>query len=128
MLTKLILGSVVALAMVFVGVDIAGKTQWTTDSEIEAREEGPASCCSVSTAQAGDKADCCKKNLACCDNGKVKACCVASAKLGCCDKSLKCCETNSACCSAVQECCREGAACCNESKACCGKSSAPTGE
>jgi hypothetical protein len=126
MLTKVLLASVLSLAMVFAGH--SGKTQPTSGSEAGVAEPGGsvASCCAPSVVQSGDKADCCKSNLACCDKGKTKACCVATSKIGCCAKGMKCCETNSACCSSVQECCREGSACCNEGKACCGKASAAT--
>lgn len=65
------------------------------------------------------KADCCSKKLACCKDGG-SACCVATAKLGCCEKGKACCEKNLACCKAVQECCRLGEKCCDEGKACCG--------
>ena len=115
MMTKLLLGSVLSAAMIFVGFGNGGPTSSATSSG-----DGAISCCSAEV-QEGEKVDCCKKTLACCDKGKTKACCVATARIGCCAKGMKCCETNSACCSAVQECCRNGAACCDEGKACCGK-------
>lgn len=122
MLTKVIFGSVLSLALVFTAIGFADWNEATND--MPADEVQVASCCATQTAQAtADRTDCCKKNLACCDKGKTKACCVATAKIGCCAKGMKCCETNAACCSSVQECCREGAACCNENKACCGKAS-----
>lgn len=37
--------------------------------------------------------------------------CVADAKLGCCDKTLKCCTENKGYCAATQKCCIDGADC-----------------
>jgi hypothetical protein len=118
-LTKLLLASVFSVALIGTGIgfsNVGSAPAPTGSDEVVA-------CCAGSAEQSGEKADCCKKNLACCDKNKSRACCVATTKNGCCAKGMKCCETNSACCSAVQECCRNGAACCDEGKACCGKMS-----
>jgi hypothetical protein len=123
MFTKILLATLFSVSLAFGGIGVAN---WASadqdDSTVNPALSSEAkSCCSPTATTTQDKADCCKKNLACCEKGKTRACCVATTKLGCCAKGLKCCETNSACCSAVQECCREGAACCNDGKACCGK-------
>ena len=57
-------------------------------------------------------------NLASCN--PKSACCVAEAKLGCCEKGLKCGAENKGCCAAVQKCCTEGLDSCKEAKACYG--------
>ena len=97
MLTKVLAGSYLAIALLFTGAGAA--------------DEKPK--------------DCCAAKLACCK--EKSACCVADARLACCEKGLKCCAENKGCCAAVQKCCTEGLACCKEAKACCGSTKKATG-
>ena len=115
MITKLVLGSVMAIGLTVGGFIWAGSKSGSPDCCAQALsfcEEG-AACC-----QTAEKKDCCELGKDCCVAGAE--CCLGAP--ACCRANAPCCTGVKACCgSAGQDCCTNGSDCCASGTACCAK-------